>query len=470
MKTYLISMISCLFSILSYGQEWQWTTPIAVSDSVSDNRNATLSDIMMFNGPGAPLYMCWENSVNDASTAIWGRALRPMEPPFVIVSQPNVHFRNPRILKYNEGDTIFSVYFETDMNGNWDIYRVNYLTGGTLSAMIPVETTPDDETSFTADASFNYAWLRNGNVMAVKQGTPAVELGSGGCSSPVIRDNNCYWMKDSLIWNSTFESGNWTSPVSISSFHCRHLSAGNNTHPANMGYYLVYEEKKHGVWRLMDYMSMGQTDSLYDYPGFNNTSPSYCTVMIFTKKDAENPDGYNTVWPLTFASDSTGNNEIYASSPYYGNTDYQNLSQYAGIDDHPQLFDFFAGETNYMYDVWESYRNGHWQLWMTEMDISTGINDRSTINGLNIKINPNPFSGKVDIGYELSAQSVTSVVIKDIPGKQVITLKETGTESAGIHHLNWNATNSAGMKVPAGLYLCSVTVNGKTVCGKLLLK
>ncbi|MCX6251098.1 MAG: T9SS type A sorting domain-containing protein [Bacteroidetes bacterium] len=472
MKTFYTLLLSCLLSLISYGQDWQWSVPIPVSDSVNDNRNATLSDLLIFNGFGSPLYMCWERSGDASSTALMGRCLQPMAAPFVIASLPNVHFRNPKILKYLDGDTLFSVYFETDMNGNWDIYRINYLNGGIVSPMIPVLTTSDDETSFSADGTPPYAsviWLKNGNVMAQETGYSPSELATGGCSNPLIISGDAFWLKDSLVWYSTFQSGSWSTPVSISGTPCRHLSLGNDTHPAQAGIDLVFDQKRSGYWRLMNDYPSYTPDSVSDLVPGNNLQPSYCTVFIFTKSGNAEPSDYAHIWPLTFASDQNGNMEIYGSNLSYGNFDYLNLSNFSGADTHPQLFNFFSGDHNYLFDVWESYRNGHWQLWMTTADIATGINDPGSPDGFGVKTNPNPFSETVEIEYQLSVESVISVVIINTLGKQVVSLKESDREAAGIHHLKWDGTNSGGVRVTPGVYLCSITVNGKTVQRKIIL-
>jgi hypothetical protein len=66
---------------------------------------------------------------------------------------------------------------------------------------------------------------------------------------------------------------------------------------------------------------------------------------------------------------------------------------------------------------------------------------------------PNPFSNKTLIPFNLPQQSTVKLVIFNALGNQVTTLY-SGARAAGSHQMEWNGTDDAGRRVPAGIYFC----------------
>jgi outer membrane protein assembly factor BamB len=66
---------------------------------------------------------------------------------------------------------------------------------------------------------------------------------------------------------------------------------------------------------------------------------------------------------------------------------------------------------------------------------------------------PNPFNPSTEIRYSLSVPAHVSLILYNIHGEKVLTLKE-GREGAGEHRAVWNGTDQAGIQVPSGMYIC----------------
>ena len=68
---------------------------------------------------------------------------------------------------------------------------------------------------------------------------------------------------------------------------------------------------------------------------------------------------------------------------------------------------------------------------------------------------PNPFNPVTTLSYDLPEDALVNVTIYDMVGRQVSTLISS-QQSAGYKSVQWNATNSAGQPVSAGVYLYSI--------------
>lgn len=81
---------------------------------------------------------------------------------------------------------------------------------------------------------------------------------------------------------------------------------------------------------------------------------------------------------------------------------------------------------------------------------------------------PNPFSDFVKIGYELNYPAETSVSVYNIFGSEVKNISSQ-FNSAGAYSINWDGKNSAGTKVPAGIYFYTIKAGTTTTSGKIML-
>ncbi len=76
---------------------------------------------------------------------------------------------------------------------------------------------------------------------------------------------------------------------------------------------------------------------------------------------------------------------------------------------------------------------------------------------------PNPFNPTTAIGYQLSANSFTTLKIYDAIGREVATLVNE-VKDAGYYSAQFD-----GMKLSSGIYFAKLTSDRKTQMKKLLL-
>jgi hypothetical protein len=81
---------------------------------------------------------------------------------------------------------------------------------------------------------------------------------------------------------------------------------------------------------------------------------------------------------------------------------------------------------------------------------------------------PNPFNPVTTLRYDLPETGLVTITIYDMLGRQVKTLFNQ-TQSAGIHSIQWNATNDYGKPVGAGIYLYQIQAGEYISTKKMVL-
>jgi hypothetical protein len=81
---------------------------------------------------------------------------------------------------------------------------------------------------------------------------------------------------------------------------------------------------------------------------------------------------------------------------------------------------------------------------------------------------PNPFNPITSISYTLPVQSMISIIVFDMAGKEIKTLINT-TQYAGRHTTVWNGTNNEGRPVGAGVYLYQIQTDSYVQSKKMVL-
>ena len=81
---------------------------------------------------------------------------------------------------------------------------------------------------------------------------------------------------------------------------------------------------------------------------------------------------------------------------------------------------------------------------------------------------PNPFNPVTTIEFYLPLNGFVNVTIYDIRGNKIDQLVN-GYNDSGYRSVQWDATNSQGNLVSAGVYLYSITGDGFKQTKKMLL-
>jgi len=81
---------------------------------------------------------------------------------------------------------------------------------------------------------------------------------------------------------------------------------------------------------------------------------------------------------------------------------------------------------------------------------------------------PNPFNPTTQLTYDLPEQSFVNLAVYDLLGRQVTTLVN-GMEEPGFRSVTWNATDSNGHEVSAGMYIYVIRAGSFTQTRKMVL-
>ncbi len=448
-----------------------WGPPFPLTDSLTDNVNATLSILPADMFQPDTLYMLWERSSDPNSTGIYARNLTTMAGSFMVVALPNVHFKHPRVFRRGTGDTLFYFSYETDMNGSWDLYYSIFMKNEVALGPFPFITSSLNERSLNWVSPMFYCWEKEGQIYAKQFYSDTAHLASDSCHNPVPLSDAVVAYEMTLgtetgAFYSKYDNvlHAWIGPLPINVTGTNnHLNFGNDSFGA--GSILFWQNNNGTFWTIKGFDPTTLTYySFNNFPGCNNISPSYCYINMTTDQTSLPYLHFST-----FASDGTGNMEIYVNT-VMGDTVYSNLSGYSGIDTHPQLFNNFcispAGLDNQLFDIWESYRGGHWQLWTTRMDILTGENNLK-VPASEMRCSPNPFSGETNIEFHTGVNGPVTLDIYDLQGKKIRNLI-SGPLGIGKHSVKWDGKDDAGAPVPAGIYVCAVKTGNSVLRCKII--
>ncbi|MFA3784086.1 FlgD immunoglobulin-like domain containing protein, partial [Melioribacteraceae bacterium 4301-Me] len=81
---------------------------------------------------------------------------------------------------------------------------------------------------------------------------------------------------------------------------------------------------------------------------------------------------------------------------------------------------------------------------------------------------PNPFNPTTIISYTLPKQSIVSLKIYDILGREVRTLVNT-EQTAGTHKIEWDGKNNYGSRVASGTYIYRIEAGDFIQSKKMIL-
>ncbi len=89
------------------------------------------------------------------------------------------------------------------------------------------------------------------------------------------------------------------------------------------------------------------------------------------------------------------------------------------------------------------------------------------MDNMNVEAYPNPFTEKINLSFGLDKTARVSVQIFDESGRMINNLFD-GDLGSGNHSFVWAGNTNSGYRVNNGIYFYNVSVNGKSVSGKIL--
>jgi len=147
---------------------------------------------------------------------------------------------------------------------------------------------------------------------------------------------------------------------------------------------------------------------------------------------------------------------------------------YEGLDANLRAFDLLISGKGYSFD-WQEYHEGHsWGLWRATTDFIlqsifpasfTSVGKANEIpNGFQLFQNyPNPFNLETTIEFAVGIESDVKMEITDTLGQRIKLLFDE-IKQPGLYRIKFDASN-----LPSGVYLYTISVNGKTESNKMQL-
>ncbi|PCJ83427.1 MAG: hypothetical protein COA57_11375 [Flavobacteriales bacterium] len=153
--------------------------------------------------------------------------------------------------------------------------------------------------------------------------------------------------------------------------------------------------------------------------------------------------------------DNTSNN------PYNPNNPPQLITP-GPFTSNEMLFDAFQ---------WMFYEPGDELIDIGELlatdELLTGVSEPKFPAQMRSFAYPNPFHGKVKIGYEIDSPSQVSVSVFNIYGSAVRNFPAKN-HKAGDHSLEWDGKNDSGASLPSGVYFYTIHAGNQTSSGMLM--
>jgi hypothetical protein len=142
-RVVLLFIFSCLSCFLFSQQNYKWSDPVALSDSLSDHSDATLKFVNFYAGESH--YVFWVRSENNYSSDIVAKRYYETEQPVPVVFEGDIKYRNPQVIPFNNfgnQDTLFALLYEAETGPGFDIFYQFYTTTGFTNPIALTNTFP----------------------------------------------------------------------------------------------------------------------------------------------------------------------------------------------------------------------------------------------------------------------------------------------------------------------------------------
>ncbi len=453
-----------------------WANPFALSDSLEDNRNAFLACV---SHNSDLYYVFWDRTLDlIGSEIVCTDYYDPGNIESVVLAE-GYNVSNPKVISthdwYPPTDTIAFVFYETDQDYNKDIYYV-VMTENGFTEPVPFAVTAQDETHLQVSPGGGMVWqegeaIRYCHLDRNNSGfyfEPVITIDIGQCGNPDIQKVARYSHEEYIAWEKQgptgpqtrysmwdFENEAWSEPylLYVDDDHSNIKFSGSME---------IFGESAILVSDLIDstgnnYLSahdfVQQSDFISEFSQTDEFLPDLFTVVILT----------DDIWGMGYFvfryNAGQDNTDIYSSDDCWMQPEF---SYYCMVDNtatnenNPQLFE--GGNYVDRFDlicIWESWRNGHWQLFTSKTLVVIGnVSENPGTGGLNVRTSPNPFTGSFDLEFNSKNASQASVKIYNYSG-QLVKVLDRIASSAGENSIKIDARG-----LPPGIYLLSLESGG----------
>lgn len=101
-------------------------------------------------------------------------------------------------------------------------------------------------------------------------------------------------------------------------------------------------------------------------------------------------------------------------------------------------------------------------------NVATSVEEDFVAKSFTLSAYPNPFNPFTTIQYSLPERSDVELIIYDILGREIWNLSDS-EKPAGTYKIQWDGSNSFGMKVSSGIYILRLTAGKHSKTHKLML-
>jgi hypothetical protein len=480
----------CAFFMLpfhSYSQFDEWSIAAPLTDSLTDNRNAIVMELDYFNG--WDFYIFWEKSADASSSQIMAMSYYFQEEP-IILTEGEHHHTSPCILKTGNwsnppNNPSFYLFYLSDKDGDFDIYYRTYSPDG-WSDEVAFTATDGDEKNLCSNAINNLAWEYDGSIIYSRLNNdkdrsfyfsdPAV-VASGDCKNPVLEPIAYNYMSGFFAWEKVINDsskvmvsewdygpGEWKTPLMADDTgHCTNLQFQESTF-SEVAPTLSWDRlDANGHLKLLSYDPWYQDFWILDTDPLQAHSPSVFNIFM----------GVKDIWfyaLLSFVVEENGQADIYGGFQGEWPYSYTNLSASSANDANPKLWNgIFYGEYQDVINIWESNRNGHWQLWTSKIlvPIFGSVDEKNKETNSSLSIYPNPFHDLVTVSFHSKSAGTGKLLVFDHLGRNLglplgVSIKE------GENSFSLNIDEITGRELPDGIYFITLEAGKEKIAGKII--
>lgn len=472
MKSNFSILVMLFIPFLLFSQYNEWSDPVMLTDSMSNNTSATYKTI--FNNGTDMQMIFYEKSTDTASTAIYMKPDIWDTVQVEIISEPGVHFKNPQIFYFDyywdkfNSDTLFYLFYETNINGNWDIYYLKYhYENGFSTPAVSFCNSDENEYNLCSNAYKALVYQLNDKIIyrEFQEDTysfsDALIIAEGQCHHPLIDYHHEF-----IVWQTGVEgnysidfsrymwsSDEWSEPYTLTNF-------GNNV-MLNISDVdaplLIWEKQTDTVSQIYTYDFWNAPDTTYSLidflSGVNKYDPSILGLNIVTDESAM--AGFTGI--ASFTTQLPCSTPVYANQ-YVGENLFYNVSVTPGICYNTNIFfNKFESSSYNLILTWETEHNGNRALYGSHINILLG--DIETIDKkevIELSAVPNPYHFTTELIIKTGSHQFLDLIIYDIHGNICLS-KEIETNENGELSFIWDGKNESGTELREGLYFCRIS-------------
>lgn len=467
----VIVVLSGMSSIVFCQSTEEWSLPFSITDSLTDNHNPGI--VTYDEGYRSAGMVFWERVINDSTTAIWMRNLTYMTPEEEVFHIEGAHFRNLHFQSMSgtpyPPDTLIYIFFESNMNGDYDIFLSKYYEGGGFTAPVMIIGGEGDQMSMDW-SGYHICWQADGKIkvaeyMGGNSFTDPIVIDSLNCMNPCLSDGRIAYEKiindsSKVYYSSSDYTTGWSEPENLfDQGHNTSLSFVSSNPPYSYGD-LIWENNDGLEWTIFG----ASYDLEIEEMEISNSEQMNPKALQFDIPIVN--EIYLWISYLTYNYQEGNTSEIYANSDWGAYQSAYPISNSPEAEINPIIGiggDYYGLYS--IYDIWEKNINGHWQIMASKLDMRVDIQEnRYSESDQYILTYPNPCSERLTIQLSESLLDILMVNIYNSTGTKIRTF-DVLTENI----LIWDLKSENMNLVPPGIYFIEVRTSNNSFIKKVVV-